>query len=427
MADRTLHRISSLNGELLLPGDKSISHRALMLGALADGDCRITGLSDAADVESTAACLSALGVRIERKGAEAVVHGLGMNGLKAPATILDAGNSGTTIRLLSGILAAQPFTSTITGDESLRSRPMRRIIEPLELMGATIESNDHKAPLTIHGSRLHAVDYASPVSSAQVKSCLLFAGLFAQGVTRVTEPHPSRDHSERMLQDMGVTVRVSEALTALKGPAVVHARDIDVPVDLSSAAFFIVAAALLPGSELVLPNIGVNPSRTGILDALALMGAKVTLDEVKEINREPRARVIAGHAPLKGVTLGGAMIPRIIDEIPILAVAATQAQSVTTIRDAAELRVKESDRLAAVAQNLTRMGAKVRELKDGLVITGPVRLKGAEIDSFGDHRIAMAFAVAALIADGETVIRNVDCVAVSFPAFFKQLEAVTRE
>ncbi|RPI00133.1 MAG: 3-phosphoshikimate 1-carboxyvinyltransferase [Calditrichaeota bacterium] len=424
MADLTWTPGNSMRGEIKLPGDKSISHRALMLGAIADGVCRITGISTAEDVNSTAACLRKLGIKIDRRGHKVAVHGQGAGGLAPAKTVLDAGNSGTTIRLLAGILAAQPFTSTITGDESLRSRPMRRIIEPLEQMGAQIESTDNRAPLTLRGNVLHAIDFASPVASAQVKSCVLLAGLFAKGVTRVTEPFHSRDHTERMLREMGVSVHTSAAMSAVKGPAGVRPCDIDIPSDISAAAFFMTAAALMPNSEVVLNNVGVNPSRTGIIDALTAMGAQLRLDEVVELNHEPRARIIARSSKLKAVTLGGAMIPRIIDEIPILAIAATQAEGTTTIKDAGELRVKESDRIAAIADNLKRMGASVRELKDGLAITGPTPLKGAEIESHHDHRIAMAFSIAAQIASGETLIKNIDCINISFPGFIETLQMV---
>lgn len=427
MANLTLHPAASLRGVIQLPGDKSISHRALLFSAISGGDCRVIGLSTAEDVKSTAACLAALGVSIIHEGQSVLIRGVGMHGLSESQQMLDAGNSGTTIRLLSGILAAQPFTSQISGDDSLHKRPMRRIIEPLEKMGARIDSNDFKAPLTIYGSRLHAVDYASPVASAQVKSCVLLAGLYAKGTTRVTEPHHSRDHTERMLQEMGVVLHCSDGMSAVKGPVELQPCDLNVPADVSSAAFFMIAAALLPNSEVVLPNVGINPSRTGILDTLTLMGAHFKLEESAEVNHEPRSRIIAGHSSLKGVTLSGAMIPRIIDEIPILAIAATQAEGVTTIKDAGELRVKESDRLTAIADNLKRMGANVRELKDGLVITGPTPLKGAEINSFGDHRIAMAFSIAALIARGETIIKDVDCVNISFPNFYDILKAVTHD
>jgi len=427
MADITLQPVPHLHGKVNLPGDKSISHRALLLSAIADGESRITGLSIADDVQSTISCLKKLGVKINKAKDGVIVHGVGMHGLQPPSKKLDAGNSGTTIRLLSGILAGQDFSTTIDGDESLRKRPMRRIIEPLELMGARIESEANRAPLTIIGNPLRAIDFASPVASAQVKSCILLAGLYARGVTRVTEPFLSRDHTERMLMEMGVKIHSSGAITAVKGPASLTARDIDIPVDISAAAFFLIAAALTPDSEIHMDNVGVNPTRTGILDALASMGANFEILSEPEQNNEQRAGIIMRTSKLNGTTLGGAMIPRIIDEIPVLAIAATQANGVTTIKDAGELRVKESDRLTGVAENLTRMGAKVREQKDGLVITGPTPLHGAEIDSHGDHRLAMAFSVAALVAEGETVIKNIDCVGISFPGFFETLETMTRD
>jgi 3-phosphoshikimate 1-carboxyvinyltransferase len=425
MANKVLQPAVSLQGHVNLPGDKSISHRALILGSISNGDCRVTGLSTADDVQSTASCMKALGVKINKAKDGVIVHGVGMDGLQAPQKKLDAGNSGTTIRLLSGILAAQDFTSTIDGDASLQKRPMRRIIEPLELMGAQFDSTDYKAPLTIRGGALRPIDFASPVASAQVKSCILLAGLFARGVTRVTEPYHSRDHTELMLHDMGANIRSSEAMAAIVGPTTLTACDIDVPADISAAAFFLVAGALLPGSELVMQNVGTNVSRTGILDALSSMGANFELTNQVEINSEPRADITVRSSSLTATTLGGAMIPRIIDEIPILAVAATQAEGVTTIKDARELRVKESDRLAALAENLEKMGANVKEKDDGLIITGPTPLKGATINSFGDHRIAMAFSIAALFAEGETTIENAECVDVSFPTFYDMLEAIS--
>ncbi|MBN1561332.1 3-phosphoshikimate 1-carboxyvinyltransferase [candidate division KSB1 bacterium] len=427
MEDKKLHRVNSLQGAVEAPGDKSISHRALILSAISDGVCRVSGLSGALDVQSTAACLRALGVKINKAKNGAIVHGVGMNGLRAPQKILDAGNSGTTIRLLSGVLAAQNFTATITGDESLRNRPMRRIIEPLDLMGARINSDDFKAPLTITGGPLRAIDYASSVASAQVKSCILLAGLYARGVTRVTEPYHSRDHTELMLQEMGANIRSSEALAAIIGPCELHARDIDIPGDISAAAFFLVAGALIPNSQLVMRNVGVNLLRSGILHTLTSMGVNYQLSDQIELNNEPRASITVKTSAWHATTLGGALIPRIIDEIPILAIAATQAEGVTTIKDARELRVKESDRLAALASNLNKMGAKVREKEDGLVISGPTVLKGAELDSHNDHRIAMAFSIAALIAEGETTIQNAECVDISFPGFYDILESVIHD
>lgn len=425
MATKIIKPIHCLRGNVKLPGDKSISHRALILSALALGESSITGLSTAQDVMNTRKCLEELGVSIRDSASAIVVRGVGTSGFQKPAQPLDAGNSGTTIRLLAGALAAQNFTTTIDGDESLRKRPMRRIIEPLELMGASFESVSFKAPLTIHGGPLHAIDYASPVASAQVKSCILIAGLAAKGITRVTEPSPSRDHTERMLQEFGATVHYSEGMAAVKGPALLNATAIDVPADISAAAFFMIAACLLPESEIKISNVGINPTRTGILDAMSSMGAYFLPEEESESNREPRATLTAKHSKLYGAQLGGSLIPRIIDEIPIIAVAATQAEGKTIIRDAGELRVKESDRIATLAENLLRMGANVKETKDGLVIEGPTPLHGAEIDSHGDHRIAMSFSVAGLLAEGETLIKDSECVDTSFPGFFELLESIT--
>ncbi len=427
MAKKVMQPVASLQGNVALPGDKSISHRALILGSISDGDCRVTGLSTAEDIHSTASCMKSLGVKINKAKDGVIVHGVGMEGLQASKKTLDAGNSGTTLRLLAGVLAAQDFTTTITGDESLQKRPMRRIIEPLELMGAQFDSNDYKAPLTIRGGKLRAIDFASPIASAQVKSCLLLAGLFARGVTRVTEPYHSRDHTELMLHDMGANIRSSEAMAAVVGPTILTACDIDVPADISAAAFFLVAGAVLPDSELTMRNVGANLSRTGILDALTSMGANFELTHQVDINSEPRADITVRSSSLTATTLGGAMIPRIIDEIPILAVAATQAEGVTTIKDAGELRVKESDRLAALAENLQKMGANVKEKDDGLIITGPTPLKGATLNSYGDHRIAMAFSIAALLADDETTIDNAECIDISFPTFYDTLEAISRD
>ncbi len=425
--DKIIHAVSSLKGSITVPGDKSISHRSLIFSAIANGTTTIQGLSGARDVLSTWECMKALGVSIKRSKESVVVKGKGKLGLKQPKKVLDAGNSGTTIRLVTGILAAQPFTSTIDGDDSLRSRPMRRIIEPLENMGAHIESNNYKAPLTIHGGTLHAIDYATTVASAQVKSCILLAGLYAKGSTRVTEPAQSRDHTERMLELFGVKAMATRSGACVQGPADLHAVElIDVPGDLSAAAFFLVAACLVPEAKIIIANVGVNPSRIGILDALTAMGARIERSESSNLNNEPRCTLQASSTRLQAANFGGSMIPAIIDEIPVLAVAATQANGTTVIRDAGELRVKESDRLAAVAANLQAMGAQVKETKDGLMVHGPTPLHGALVDSFGDHRIAMSFAVAGLIAQGETTIRNCDCVDISFPGFFELLDQVTR-
>jgi len=428
MSDILVKPARTVQGTFSVPGDKSISHRALILSAMADGKSKITGLSDARDVASTRRCLETLGVKISTlKGGTVAVAGKGKYGFRAAKGPLDAGNSGSTIRLLSGVVAAQPFTTTITGDESLCRRPMRRIIEPLERMGAHIESSVYKAPLVIRGGALRSIDYASTIASAQVKSCILLAGLYANGTTRVTEPSPSRDHTERMLEAFGVKAHFSQSGAGVQGPATLQACDIDVPGDLSSASFFLVAASLLADSEITIEQVSVNPTRMGIYDALSAMGAMIQTSPAVTFQGEPRADLSVRSARLHSAALGGSMIPRIIDEIPVLAVAATQAQGTTVIRDAGELRLKESDRLTAICKNLQAMGANVRETKDGMIITGPTSLHGAEIESYDDHRIAMAFAIAGLIATGETLIKNGSCTEISFPGFFDLLDRIRHD
>ena len=427
MADILIKPAHAIQGTFTVPGDKSISHRALILSAMAEGKSTIHGLSDALDVIHTRSCLQELGIMITMLKARTTVSGKGKYGFHEAKKPLDAGNSGTTIRLLSGIAAAQPFVTTLTGDDSLRRRPMRRIIEPLEQMGAHIESNAYKAPLVISGGALRSIDYASTIASAQVKSCILLAGLYANGTTRVTEPSPSRDHTERMLEAFGVTARLTHAGAGVQGPATLHACDIMVPGDLSSAAFFLVAAALLTDSEVTVQQVSVNPTRMGICDALSAMGAMIHKTPPDLLQGEPRADLTAHSSRLRAANLAGSMIPRILDEIPILAVAATQAEGTTVIRDAGELRLKETDRLSAICKNLLAMGANLRETKDGMIITGPTPLRGAEVDSEGDHRIAMAFAIAGLIAAGETLIKNGDCTEISFPGFFELLSRVRQD
>jgi 3-phosphoshikimate 1-carboxyvinyltransferase len=421
----------TLRGRISVPGDKSISHRALMLGAIAEGETRIHGLASGEDVRSTMNCLRQLGVLIQEQSGETIIHGRGLAGLQKPAAVLDAGNSGTTMRLLAGILATQPFTTTITGDASLQRRPMRRIIEPLAQMGATITAQKNGcAPLTICGGRLQGVHYALPVASAQVKSCILFAGLGADGETIVEEHVPTRDHSERLLRLMGANISVSsDQLSVISNRISIRAGklfggEIEVPGDFSSAAFFIAAALFLPESELVIENVGVNSTRTAFLEVAREMGAAVKIESLRNESREPVANVVVRHQPLRGVNVSGKRVPLLIDEIPILAILATQAEGETCIRDAKELRVKESDRIAALAHNLRVMGATVGELPDGLVIAGPTRLHGAEIDSFGDHRIAMAFAIAGLLANSPTTIHGAECADISFPGFFEKLGEV---
>lgn len=404
-----------------MPGDKSISHRALMLAAIAEGESRISGLSSGADVQSTKACMQQLGVEIESSTNAVLVKGRGLAALRAPMQPLDAGNSGTTMRLLSGILATRPFAATLVGDASLSRRPMRRIIAPLELMGAKIEATAQgTAPLTIHGGKLNGIAYALPVASAQVKSCVLFAGLEAEGETIVTEPSATRDHSERMLAAFEAQInheknRVRICRSSLRG------TNISVPGDFSSAAFFIAAALLLSNSEIVLINVNMNPTRTALLEVLKSMGATFRFEKLSNKAFEPVAELCVQSQPLRGVRVDEALVPQLIDEIPILAVLATQAKGETIITGAKELRVKESDRLAALTTNLRAMGANLEELPEGLIVRGPSRLRGTKLDSFHDHRIAMAFAIAGLCADSPTTIHHAECADISFPGFFELL------
>jgi len=423
--DITIKNVRRLRGILKVPGDKSISHRALLLGALAEGCTEIHGLSPCEDVQSTSRCLRALGAHITTSNSNARVQGNGLEGLKKPTQTLDAGNSGTTMRLLSGILAGQDFASTITGDDSLRKRPMKRIIEPLRRMGAQIiGTEDEFAPLTIHGGQLRSMTHRLPIASAQVKSCILLAGMYAQGKTTVIEPAKSRDHSERLLSYLGATITIKDLSIAIEGFPRLKAAPLSIPGDISSAAFFMVAASILKNSQVTLKSIGVNLARTGIFDVLSRMGGSVSFDKQRTLNNEQRADIHVQSALLKGIEISDELIPRIIDEIPVLAVAATQAQGQTIIRDAAELRVKETDRIKVVVENLRKMGARVLERPDGMVIEGATTLKGAEIECHGDHRIAMAFAVAGLLAQGETLIQDAECADISYPGFFQQLEAL---
>lgn len=431
MENVKLSRATSINGEIDLPGDKSISHRAAILAAVADGQTRISNFADAADCSATLDCLASLGVDMERSGNAVTIFGSGKYGLSQPSKNLDCGNSGTTMRLLSGILAGQDFTSTLVGDESLLGRPMKRIIEPLTEMGASILSDDGRAPLRITGSKtLRAIRSALPVASAQVKSCLLLAGLYARGETWVVEETPTRDHTERMLDWFGIKVSSETSHTgrrlSVSGDRELTARDINVPADISAAAFFIAAAICLEGSHISLINVGVNPTRRAFLDVLCEFGANIELSDEREASNEPTATVhVSGGLPQKKETLviGGKTIANLIDEIPVLAVLGSQLEGGLIVRDAAELRVKESDRIAAICKNLRRMNARVDEFEDGFRVHSS-ELKGGQIDTYGDHRIAMASAVAALLADGETEIEDAECVAVSFPGFFETLRSV---
>lgn len=421
-----------LKGRLTLPGDKSISHRAALIAALASGSSEMSNFSTARDCASTLTCLQQLGVSIERLH-DGRIRFAGDQALTAPRERLDCGNSGSTMRILAGILAGQNFASELIGDESLSTRPMRRIIEPLEMMGASIQSTDGKPPLKIHGTdQLAPITYELPVASAQVKSAILFAGLFARGRTTVIEKLPSRDHTERLFNGFGVPVTTKADLSiTIDGPARFTGGAITIPGDVSSAAYFVAAAMLLPGSELTLENIGLNPTRALFLSVFQAWGAQISTTDLRHERNEPvgAINVTGGLQSSPGHdarTLAGSMIPSLIDELPLLAVTGTQIPGGIRIRDAEELRLKESDRLQATAQNLRAMGAEVDEFDDGIAVSGPTRLRGARIDSFGDHRIAMAFSVAALIAEGETEIKGSECAAISFPEFFELLDAVTQ-
>lgn len=424
--NKEIHPVTRLAGEVTVPGDKSISHRAVMFGALADGVTRVTGFLPGADCLSTVDCFRKLGVQIDlHSPTELSVHGVGLNGLQEPSDVLDVGNSGTTARLMLGILAGQPFHCTVTGDASIRKRPMGRVAGPLREMGAQIDGRDggRLAPLSVRGGGLKAIRYASPVASAQVKSGVLLAGLFAEGVTGVSEPEPSRDHTERMLQAFGVAVTEQDGAIAVRGGSRLTATDVHVPGDISSAAFLLVAASIVPGSDVTIRGVGLNPTRTGILDVLLEMGADIEVLEERMAGGEPMADLRVRGRQLRGTTVRGAIIPRLIDEVPVLAVAATQAEGVTEIRDAAELKVKESNRIATTANELRKFGADVEELEDGLRIRGGAPLQGgAVIETHHDHRIAMAMAVAALVAAGPTTINDWESVDVSFPGFAELLQ-----
>ncbi len=413
---------TGLKGVLTVPGDKSISHRAVMFGALAKGTTRITHFLEGADCLSTISCFRKMGIEIERDQEQVLVHGRGLHGLHTPSGILDVGNSGTTTRLISGILAGQDFSSELDGDDSIRTRPMKRIMTPLASMGADIISKNSNgcAPLTITGKRLHGIHYDSPVASAQVKSCVLLAGMYADGITSVTEPFLSRNHTEIMLNYFGAEITSSGTTAAIRPEPFLEARDIAVPGDISSAAYFIAAGLLTPNSEILLKNVGINPTRAGILKICQSMGADITLLN-KNLEGEPTADLLIRTSSLKGTVIEGADIPALIDEIPMIAVMAAFAQGTTIIRDAQELKVKESDRIAVMVDNLKRMGADIEGTDDGMIIHGGKPLHGAVIDSHLDHRVAMSFAVAGTICEGEMEIQGAECVNISYPEFYKDL------
>lgn len=421
-------KTTKLQGTLTVPGDKSISHRSIMFAALADGTSEITNFLESADCLSTINCFQKLGISIEQEKETGLlkVHGKGLHGLTAPASPLDAGNSGTTTRLISGILAPQDFSVRLTGDASIQKRPMKRIIEPLSQMGADIvsEKNNGCAPLIINGRPLHGIHYTTKVASAQVKSAILLAGLYADGITKVTEPYVSRNHSEIMLRQFGADIAVKDTTVSITPSSALSAQKITVPGDISSAAYFIAAASIVPNSELLIKNVGINPTRDGILKTAKAMGADISLENISDKNGEPSADIIVRSHALHGTVINGSMIPTLIDEIPIIAVMAAYAEGTTVIRDAAELKVKESNRIDTVVTNLKAMGADIESTDDGMIIHGGVPLHGAVIDSHADHRIAMSFAIAALAAEGETEILGSDCVNISYPEFYKDLEKI---
>ena len=411
-----------LRGEITVPGDKSISHRAVMLGALANGTTHITGFLMGEDCLSTIDCFRKMGVEIEITDSEVIVEGVGLHGLCAPEETLYTGNSGTTTRLLCGILAGQPFTATLNGDASIQKRPMGRVIKPLREMGASIEGkNDNYCPLTLYPSELYGIEYRLPVASAQLKSAILLAGLYAEGQTTVIEPAPSRDHTERMFRALGVEVETHGSTITLEPPEDLYAVDIRVPGDISSAAFFLVAGAIVEGSELTIRNVGVNPTRTGILDVLHEMGADISISNFHD-DAEPVCDLTVKHSMLRGVEIGGSIIPRLIDELPVIAVAAAYAEGETVIRDAQELKVKESNRIAAMVTELKKAGVEAEETDDGMIIRGGKRPHGAAFETYKDHRIAMSLAVLALAARSACRIDEPEVVAISYPDFFHTLE-----
>jgi 3-phosphoshikimate 1-carboxyvinyltransferase len=424
METRTVSTAAGLHGEIIVPGDKSISHRSIMLGSLADGTTVVRGFLHGEDNHATLNAFRSMGVDIS-EAADGVlsIGGRGLHGLQEPGDVIDCGNSGTTIRLMTGLLAGQRFFSVLTGDRYLRRRPMQRVLNPLATMGARIwgRGGGDLAPLAIQGSPLHGTSYDSPIASAQVKSALLLGGLYAEGETTVREPHLSRDHSERMLRYFGADVRPFPGGVTLVPGRSLEGREVVVPGDISSAAFFLVAALITPGSELLIRNVGVNPTRSGIIDILRAMGGSIELVEPRELSGEPVADLLVRSSPLQGIEIGGEVVPRAIDEFPVVSVAAACAEGTTTIRDARELRVKETDRIAAISTELGKLGARIAPREDGMEIEGGAFLRGGRVSSHGDHRIAMSMAVASLVAGGEVTIDDTACTATSFPNFWELL------
>jgi 3-phosphoshikimate 1-carboxyvinyltransferase len=428
VTDITIKPAASVKGEITVPGDKSISHRSIMLGAIANGITTVRGFLRGGDNMATMKAFRAMGVQIDDDGETVTIQGKGLHGLSEPGDVIDCGNSGTTIRLITGLLLGQSFFSVVTGDQYLRKRPMKRVVEPLSRMGAKIlgRNQGRLAPLAISGGALNAIGYESPVSSAQIKSAIMLAGLYADGETSVREPTLSRDHSERMFRLFGASLEVFNNGVTVRGGVELQGQEIVVPGDISSATFFMVAALITPGSELLIRNVGVNPTRTGAIDILRAMGGDITLLDEREVSGEPVADILVRSSRLKGCAVSGSVVPRAIDEFPAIFIAAACAEGTTAVHDAKELRVKETDRIAAMATNLRALGVSVEEHEDGMSVTGVERLAGGSVTSFGDHRIAMSFSVAALVAAAPITIADTGCVATSFPSFYPLLEQVTR-
>lgn len=418
-----LQNAKKLTGTVSIPGDKSISHRAIMFGAISEGITEITNFLQGADCLSTISCFQKMGITIENQSHQVLVHGKGLHGLSAPADILDVGNSGTTTRLISGILAGQPFPATLNGDASIQTRPMKRIMVPLSEMGADIRSLKENgcAPLTFHPAALRGISYTSPVASAQVKSCILLAGLYAEGKTSVTEPVLSRNHTELMLGAFGADIHTEDTTASIRPNPSLHGLKIEVPGDISSAAYFIAAGLLVPNSEILIQNVGINPTRDGILKVAMAMGADIQKENMRMVSGEAVCDLLVRSSSLKGTTVGGELIPALIDEIPMIAVMAAFADGTTIIRDAAELKVKESNRIVTVVDNLKRMGADAEATEDGMIIHGGKELHACTFDSYLDHRIAMSFAVGALALDKPSVMKDAECVNISYPNFYQEL------
>ncbi|MFN7252216.1 MAG: 3-phosphoshikimate 1-carboxyvinyltransferase [Anaerobacillus sp.] len=423
LSTKIVKRVDRLKGEIKVPGDKSISHRAVMFGAIANGKTTVEGFLPGEDCLSTISCFRKLGIEIEQEEDRVTVYGKGWDGLREASEILDVGNSGTTTRLMLGILATRPFHSVVIGDASIAKRPMARVTVPLKQMGAKIDgrSEGNYTPLSLRGGQTKAISFHSPVASAQVKSAILLAGLQSEGVTTVTEPHKSRDHTERMLKAFGVQLQEDETSVSVSGGQSLQAQHVVVPGDISSAAFFLVAGAIVPNSEITLLNVGINPTRTGIIEVLRKMGAKLQITNERVINEEKMADLTISTSELGGIEISGELIPRLIDEIPIIAILATQANGTTLIKDAEELKVKETNRIDTVVSQLQKLGANIEATEDGMIIHGPTPLTGGQVASFGDHRIGMAMAIAGLVSSEEIEIQEIEAIDVSYPNFFQHL------